>query len=145
MGGTTFGSVASGPLVGVVPVVAVEDVEDLATSVAALGFSWPAPIVLLLPLEPQPASSAAVASAARIGTARGERRERKSRPARTLLLAMGSQEGQGEEEALESFITAGSLAECEVFVGRTPSEPLYDSRWTVLGGEVAVPCTRNPL
>ncbi len=76
LGGVTVGSVESGPLVGVVPVVAVEEVLDLAISVAALGFSWPTPIELLEPLEPQPATSTAVvASAARATPGRSGRRE----------------------------------------------------------------------
>jgi len=65
-GGVTFGSVASGPLVGVFAV-------GFAPAVAralSLGFSLPIVIVLLLLLEPQPAISPVALSVASASTAR---------------------------------------------------------------------------
>src|SRR6478672_358793 len=67
LGGVTFGSVASGPLVGVFAAA----VSPALTSAWSDVFSLPTPIVPLeLLLPPQPASSAAAASATRIITAR---------------------------------------------------------------------------
>src|SRR6476620_12623504 len=67
-GAVTFGSAASGPLVGVVAVV---DAPAFA-SVLSPVFSLPTPIVLLLePLEPQPARRIARAATRRASAARG--------------------------------------------------------------------------
>ena len=63
MGGVTFGSVASGPLVGVF----ATGVSPALTSASSDLFSLPTPIVLLEPLPPQPAIRPAAASAASAG------------------------------------------------------------------------------
>src|ERR1700730_9592267 len=75
-GTVTVGSLESGPLVGVftptvVGFVGVELDADalLLANVSSALFSLPTVIVLLEPLEPQPAIRAAVASAARPGPA----------------------------------------------------------------------------
>src|SRR5436305_8940814 len=59
-GGVTAGALESGPLVGVFAVVEVALV-DLRSALSAL-FSLPTAIVLLEPLEPQPATRAAAAA-----------------------------------------------------------------------------------
>src|ERR1700733_6116597 len=73
LGGVIVGSVASGPLVGVVPVVG--SLVFSTTAFAAVD-SLPTPIVLE-PLEPQPAISAA---APMVAVARPRRAGRSRRP-----------------------------------------------------------------
>src|SRR5437660_9033266 len=111
----TLGSLASGPLVGVfTAVVAVGVVADavlLASDSSAL-FSLPTVIVLLEPLEPHPAMSAAAASVAR------------PRPARERTL-----------RELFRLVTARQTSGTPI----TGATGALRSKWTVLGGEVAVP------
>src|SRR5207244_4634696 len=117
-GGTTFGSLESGPLVGVfAATVGVVGVVDDFVELVALASAWSAlfslpTVIVLEPPEPHPALSSAVAAAARARAAR-----------------------------------AGSmfLRTVERLTRREPSGSRLRSVRTVLGGEVAVPCTRNPL
>src|SRR6267378_1440217 len=75
VGTVTVGCLASGPLAGVFTVAVVLVGVDvvaaavLLPSVSSALFSLPTVMVLLEPLEPQPAISAAVASAARASVA----------------------------------------------------------------------------
>jgi len=109
-GGVTFGSVASGPLVGVLAVVDVSPALPACASALSALFSFPIVIVLLEPLEPQPAISTAAASIARPRPARERVVER------TFMLVTVAQP------------TGTAMGGCAL-----------GSLRTVLGGEVAVP------
>src|SRR5271165_4753271 len=116
-GGTTVGGLEIGPVVGVfAAAVVVSPVFSLVafplalTSARSPWFSFPTVIVLLEPLEPQPAISTAMPSVATAGIVRERRGER----------------------SLE-LVTVGQPT------GSRTRQRALGSSWTVLGGEVAVP------